>query len=206
GDDLHKLLARQIVQKRQDSAERRARELGKPITPKIITLDDITPEERQAGKSANFGLLYMMGPNGFREYAEDVYDVVLTDEEALSIHQAFFDTWTGMHEWHERQIKRAYDTGQVVSPIGRVRRLNDIYSSNDRLRKHAEKNSVNAPVQGFASDLMQIAAASIQGLIPGHEPVRGVHLVGTVHDSIVGEVEEDRWEEAVQECQHRMTV
>src|SRR5690606_28273781 len=88
GDDLHKLLARQIVQKRQDSAERRARELGKPITPKIITLDDITPEERQAGKSANFGLLYMMGPNGFREYAEDVYDVVLTDEEALSIHQA----------------------------------------------------------------------------------------------------------------------
>lgn len=181
GDDLHTLLA-------------------KEITKKV----SVTPEERQAGKSANFGLLYGMGPSGFREYAEDVYDVTVTEERAEQIYQTFFATWVGMREWHEKQKHRAKFSGEVVSPIGRVRRLPDIYSSNNRRRNHAERNAINAPVQGFASDLMQIAAASIQGLIPGHHAIPGVRLVATVHDSIVAEVPQKNWKILVEECQDRM--
>lgn len=180
GDDLHTLLAAKIT--------------GKPA-------DAVTKEERQAGKSANFGLLYMMGAYGFREYAEDVYGVVFTLEEAAAIHRAFFEMWDGMGEWHLRAIKRARDTGQVISPIGRIRRVPGIF--NDETGMY-ERAAVNSPVQGFASDLMQMAAASIAGRLPGVQAVHNAILVATVHDSILIEVPADDWERITRECIDRM--
>lgn len=185
GDDLHTMLA------------------GK-ITNKQSNLALVTPEERQAGKSANFGLLYQMSAYGFRMYAETVYDVSFTREEAEDIHRAFFEMWTGMREWHSRAISRAHATGQVVSPIGRVRRVPKIFSSDPASVSYAERAAINAPVQGFASDIMQIAAALIAGTLPGSTPVEDAHLVATVHDSIVAELPADRWEEVARECVDRM--
>lgn len=187
GDDLHTMLAGRI-------------------TSKMNNLSAVTPEERQAGKSANFGLLYQMSAMGFRSYAETVYDVSFTRQEAEDIHRAFFEMWTGMREWHSRSISRAHKTGQVLSPIGRVRRLPGIYSGHDAKVSHAERAAINAPVQGFASDLMQIAAAIIEGNLPGYEPVPDCRLVATVHDSIVGELPEDRWEEVAKRVLEVMTV
>lgn len=183
GDDLHTMLAAKIT--------------GKALV-------DVTPEERQAGKSANFGLLYMMGAYGFREYAEDVYGVVFTMEEATLIHRAFFEMWEGMSEWHARAIKRAHDTGQVVSPIGRIRRVPSIWDGNPEVVGGAERAAVNSPVQGFASDLMQMAAASIAGRLPGSVAVPNARLVATVHDSILVEVPEADWETPVAACIGRM--
>ena len=183
GEDLHALLASRITGKAPE---------------------DVTPQERQAGKSANFGLLYKMGPYGFREYAEDVYGVTFTMEEAHAIHQAFFDTWEGMREWHARAILRAQQTGQVTSPIGRVRRLPSIFDGNPEVSSFAERAAVNSPVQGFASDLMQIAAASIEGNLPGYRGVDGARIVATVHDSILVEVPESGWEQVAQACMDRM--
>lgn len=183
GDDLHRMLAARITGKRAE---------------------EVTDGERNVSKPANFGLLYGLNAFGFREYAETVYDVSFTMEEAEKIHRTFFEMWDGMREWHADTIGRARHFGQVVSPIGRVRRLPQIYDRNEKVASYAERAAVNAPVQGFASDLMQIAAASITGTLPGSEPVKGVHLVATVHDSIVAEVEEGRWEEATQECLDRM--
>lgn len=183
GDDLHRLLAARITGKAPE---------------------DVTPADRQAGKSANFGLLYGMGVEGFREYAETTYGVSFTSDEAAAVHEAFFDQWEGMHGWHLKQQAEARATGQVVSPIGRVRRLPDVHSGNDRLRSHAERNAINSPVQGFGSDLMQIAAASISGLLPGTEAVPDVRIIATVHDSIVVEVPEDGWQRAVARCMRRM--
>lgn len=183
GDDLHATLAGRISGKRPE---------------------DVTPAERQAGKSANFGLLYGMGVSGFQVYAEDAYGVHFSDQEAHQVHEAFFSTWNGIRRWHARQMDRVHRDGQVVSPIGRVRRLQDIWSSNTKHVAHAERNSINAPVQGFASDIMQIAAACIEGNIPGIDPVREARIVGTVHDSIVVEVPRGNWEEIAGQCQHRM--
>lgn len=112
GDDLHTMLAGRI-------------------TGKMNVLDRVTPDERQKGKSANFGLLYEMSAGGFRTYAETVYDVSFTWEEAHEIHRAFFEMWNGMREWHNRSKTRAHQTGQIVSPIGRVRRLPGIFSNHD---------------------------------------------------------------------------
>lgn len=183
GEDLHTLLASHIT--------------GKP-------LGEVTPQERQAGKSANFGLLYGMGALGFREYAEVAYGVSVSEEAAQEIHEGFFTLWDGMRDWHNRVIRRVHQTGYVTSPIGRVRRLPGIWDGNPQMVSFAERAAINSPVQGFASDLMQMAAASIQGLLPGSEPVPGAFPVATVHDSIVVEVRQEGWEETVKECIDRM--
>lgn len=181
GDDLHRLLAARITGKRPE---------------------DVLPAERQAGKSANFGLLYDMSAYGFRLYAEEVYGVSFTADEAEAIHRAFFDMWEGMSAWHARTRLRAQQTAQVVSPIGRVRRVPDIH---DPVKGgYAERAAINAPVQGFASDMMQMAAASIEGYLPQVKGVPDARIVGTVHDSIVVEVPEDSWQEVVEACIERM--
>lgn len=199
GDDLHKLLALKILQLGEDMAARKERRPAR-----MLTLEDVTPAARQAGKSANFGLLYTMGPAGFQRYAADVYGIYFTIEEAQLIHHAFYVMWDGIADWHARFIARAHATGQVVSPIGRVRRLPDIHDGNPERMAYAERQAVNAPVQGFGSDLMQIAAASIEGTLPGSTPVQHARLIGTVHDDIIVEAPESCWEQVARECMDRM--
>lgn len=185
GDDLHRLLAAKIAGK----------------APK-----EVTSMERKRAKAGNFGLLYGMSPGGFQAYAATAYDVSLTLAEAQAVHSAFFEMWDGMRQWHERSKRRAYERGYVTSPIGRTQWLSDLYSKSSFKASHAERNALNSPVQGFGSDLMQMAAASIMGTLPGYPlpKVEGAHVVATVHDEICIEVPEDRWQEILVECKRRM--
>ena len=185
GDDLHRLLAAKIAGKAPE---------------------DVTSMERKRAKAGNFGLLYGMSPGGFQAYAATAYDVSLTLAEAQAVHSAFFEMWEGMRQWHERSKRRAYERGYVTSPIGRTQWLSDLYSKSSFKASHAERNALNSPVQGFGSDLMQMAAASIMGTLPGYPlpRVEGAHVVATVHDEICIEVPEDRWQEILVECKRRM--
>jgi DNA polymerase I-like protein with 3'-5' exonuclease and polymerase domains len=185
GDDLHRLLAAKIAGKAPE---------------------DVTSLERKRAKAGNFGLLYGMSPGGFQSYAATAYDVSLTLAEAQAVHSAFFEMWDGMRQWHERAKRRAYERGCVTSPIGRTQWLSDLYSKSSFKSSHAERNALNSPVQGFGSDLMQMAAASIMGTLPGYPRprVEGAHVVATVHDEICIEVPEDRWQETLIECKRRM--
>lgn len=185
GDDLHRLLAAKIAGKDPE---------------------DVTSLERKRAKAGNFGLLYGMSPGGFQSYAATAYDVSLTLAEAQAVHSAFFEMWDGMRQWHERSKRRAYERGYVTSPIGRTQWLSDLYSKSSFKASHAERNALNSPVQGFGSDLMQMAAASIMGTLPGYPlpRVEGAHVVATVHDEICIEVPEDRWQEILVECKRRM--
>ena len=185
GDDLHRLLAAKIAGKAPE---------------------DVTSLERKRAKAGNFGLLYGMSPGGFQSYAATAYDVSLTLAEAQAVHSAFFEMWGGMRQWHEKAKRRAYERGYVTSPIGRTQWLSDLYSKSSFKASHAERNALNSPVQGFGSDLMQMAAASIMGTLPGYPlpKVEGAHVVATVHDEICIEVPEDRWQEILVECKRRM--
>src|SRR5690606_41433068 len=78
------------------------------------------------------------------------------------------------------------------------------WSGNPYLEGEAERQAINSPVQGFASDLMQLAAADIQGILPGSKAVPGVRLVATVHDSIVAELPVGNWLELAEEIRARM--
>lgn len=175
GRDLHRIMAASVA--------------GKPE-------DEVTPEERQRAKAINFGFLYGMGSAGFQTYADNTYGVVFSEEEAELARSTFFRTWDGLERWHRSIVRYAQHHGYVASPLGRLRRLPTIHDGNDRTRGHAERQAINSPIQSFASDLMQLAAARIEGTLPGEPGIADVSIVATVHDSIVVEVPADDWKRA----------
>lgn len=153
-----------------------------------IPVEDVTGEQRQRAKAVVLGYLYGMGEDGFRDYADATFGIEVTAEEAAISRAAFFRRWSGMASWHNHQIRSAVETGQVVSPLGRVRRLPGIHDANPATAGRAERQAINSPVQSMASDVMQIAAASVAGTLPGFDAIEGVRIVATVHDSIIVEV------------------
>jgi len=183
GEDLHRVTASMIIGKR---------------------LEDITKHDRQIAKSAAFGLLYGMSVESFRDYADDNYGVILSLEEAQEIRDSFFEAYPGLLEWHARSIQRAREEGQAVNPLGRIRRLPEIWSQDRFEVGHAERQAINSPVQSFASDMMQLANSWISGTLPGYKPVLDVLPIGTVHDSLVVEVPADTWEDHTYRCMKRM--
>jgi DNA polymerase I len=183
GDDLHTLMAAALI--------------GKPVA-------EVTSAERKHAKAANFGLLYGQGVEGFRDYAENNYDVILTMEEAEDTRDTFFSEWAGLSSWQIHTINTGRSTGRIVSPVGRLRRLPDLRDGNPKRVAHAENQAVNFPIQSFASDMLLMALSSIEGTLPGHDRLEGVEVVATVHDSLVIEVPADDWKRATARVMRRM--
>ena len=194
-EDLHSMVAAQILtQKARHGGDSEA----------IILPSEVSKADRQLGKAANFGLAYKQSVMGFVNYAAVAFGVDLTEEEALEAYNAYFSTWSGIREWQDSAIRFAKNNGYILSPLGRRRLLPDMHSYSDHKRGQAERQAVNSPVQGFGSDLMMMAMASIYGEIGRDSPVSGAIPVATVHDSLVLEVPEKNWEEVVNECRLRM--
>lgn len=178
-EDLHRLLAAEVTGKHPS---------------------EVTDTERQMAKAVNFGLLFGLGAFGLQGYAENSYGVTMSRDEATAFYHAYFRKWSGLKEWHAQVEARLMRDGFSISPLSRMRRFNGT-GKNDL------NAAINAPVQGMASDLMQMAIADIQGLLPagmGRGRVEGVRAVGTVHDSVVMELPEDSWREKALEVQQRM--
>lgn len=153
-------------------------------TAKLLTNGkEPTKEERNKAKAVNFGFLYGMFAKGFVDYAFDNYGVIFTLPEAEAFRRAFFAKYDRLPEWHEEQKRKARNDGGVYNLFGRFRRLDDIYSDNWGKRGSAERISINTPVQGTGSDILLSAGIEI------HRELRpeGLNIVGTVHDSILGE-------------------
>lgn len=159
-------------------------------------------EQRKAAKATNFGFLYGMGWKKFKDYARDTYGIILTDQEAQDYRKKFFQVYSSLLEWHKRQRRIVKAMGQVRNPIGRIRRLPDINSSEQGKRAEAERQSINSPVQGFGSDLTLLGMAEVmQHSKYYHRKLRldnsKFSCVGTVHDSTLFEVDDDYLEEFI---------
>lgn len=162
----------------------------------------VTKEERKKAKAVNFGFLYGMGWLKFINTAWENYGVVVTEEEAKAFRKAFFDEFPLLQKWHNKQRMMAHKYGRVESPIGRVRHLPDINSSDHKVVAEAERQAINSPVQSFASDMAVMALV----LIDGELKRRGLKArsVGTVHDAINFECPEEELEEVVPLIKHYM--
>lgn len=158
-------------------------------------------EFRQKAKSANFGLLYGMGPEGFQAYARDSYGVIITLAEAQAIHAAFFKTYPGLLDYHNDSRTFAKNRGYVQSPLGRIRRLPLIRSPDNRTRSTSERQAINSPIQGCLSDLCLFAIVQIKLQLAA----KGVKVVGMIHDAIIGYIPEDKAEELALEIQAVMS-
>jgi DNA polymerase-1 len=134
----------------------------------------VRPEDRQAAKALNFGLLYGMGADRLREHAANEYGVELTEREAIGFRGKFFGAYPGLRNWHRGQPDGAVETRTLA---GR-RRLN--------IERYTEK--LNSPVQGSGADGLK---AALGQLWETREQCPGAAPILTVHDEIVVECDSD---------------
>jgi DNA polymerase-1 len=154
----------------------------------IAMTDNPTKQDRIKAKPVNFGFLYGMQAKKFPIYAEDNYDVNYTLDEAVAYRDRFFNTYPKLLSWYELQKEECRMTGGVSTLFGRFRRIPEIYSANFWEKLSAERISINTPVQSTASDIL------LAGMIEIVENLKECYVVGTVHDSILIEVPEDKAE------------
>lgn len=151
--------------------------------------NQVTKEMRKRAKAVNFGFVYGMGWRKFIHTAFVKYDAVYSEEEARNAREVFFNLYPGLLSWHARQRRLVAEHGRVQSPLGRIRHLPDIYSPDPGVRAEAERQAINSPVQGFASDMAVISMVEIDRRFR-EEGIRG-HCLGLVHDAINFEIRKD---------------
>ena len=141
------------------------------------TLDEVTPEERRRAKTANFGIIYGISAFGLSQRLE------IPRKEAKEIIEGYFASYPKVHEYMERVVEKAKEEGFVSTILGRRRYLNDIASHNAVARGLAERNAVNAPIQGSAADIMKIAMIEVHRRFAA-EGIRS-RVILQVHDELV---------------------
>lgn len=189
-------------EKRMMEAYRKGEDLHK-LTASVVTgkkLEDVTKEDRQRAKAVNFGFLYGMGANKFVRYAFDEYQVNFTFEEATAVREKYFRLYRGLKAWHREVEDHIRRVGSVTSPMGMVRRLPDIASTDKFLQAEAIRQGINFGVQSAAGQL------TLAAMVLVHEKLdpETQWVVGTVHDSILLETDEDEAEEVARLLKHVM--
>jgi DNA polymerase I-like protein with 3'-5' exonuclease and polymerase domains len=155
-----------------------------------IPPEKVTKEDRKKAKAVNFGFLYGMSYRKFKDYARDKYGVNLTEEEAKKFRERFFDLYPDLLTWHERQRRLVAKYKFVRSPLGRKRRLPEVDSPDKAVKAEAERQSINSPVQGFASDLCLFSLIRVKEELPQKD----IKIVGLVHDAMLGMVRTEKKE------------
>lgn len=144
---------------------------------------------KKVGKPVNFGFLYGMGWFKFIHTAFVNYGARFTEAEAKGARRTYFDLYSDLPRWHERQRRLVRHNGRVQSPLGRIRHLPDIYSPDEKVRAEAERQAINSPVQGMGSDL------AVLSMIAVNEKFRELGIearcLGLVHDAINYEIRDD---------------
>ena len=162
------------------------------------TLDEVTSEERRRAKTANFGIIYGISAFGLSQRLD------IPRKEAKEIIEGYFASYPKVKEYMEHVVERAREVGYVTTIFGRRRYLNDIASRNAVARGLAERNAVNAPIQGSAADIMKIAMVHIAEAFR-REGIRS-QMILQVHDEVVIDTlrsELDRVREIVTEAMER---
>ena len=168
GADIHMAMAQRMT--------------GKPLA-------EISKHERKMAKAVNFGFLYGMGATKFIATALSNYQIAVSMPEAEAARNAFFDQFPGLLPWHGRQRRLAHKYKRVQTPLGRIRHLPDIDSPDRKVRAEAERQAINSPVQGFASDLALLSFVLVSKRF--REMGLKAHPIGTVHDAVNYEIPED---------------
>ncbi len=118
-------------------------------------IDEVTRDERTKSKRANFGIIYGITVFGLAERLD------IPREEAKMLIDGYFDTFPQVHEYMEQSKEVARRQGYVTTLFGRRRYLPDINSGNSVVRGFAERNAINAPIQGTAADIIKVAMIHI---------------------------------------------
>ena len=144
------------------------------IYKKDIT--EVSRDERSKSKRANFGIIYGITMFGLAERLE------ISRDEARQLIDGFFETFPQVHEYMEQAKEQAREKGYVTTLFGRRRYLPDIRSGNGTVRGFAERNAINAPIQGTAADIIKVAMIRIYNRFKA-EGIRS-KMILQVHDEL----------------------
>ncbi|WP_312389950.1 DNA polymerase I [Chryseobacterium sp.] len=153
-----------------------------------IPLEEVSKTQRSQAKTVNFGIIYGQGAFALAEQTG------LSRTEAKQMIEAYFETYPKLKEYMAEQVQKARQQGYVETLLGRKRHLKDINSNNFVVRGHAERNAVNAPVQGSAADVVKMAMIKIQKELE-KEKLQTKMLL-QVHDELIFEAPIDEVEVA----------
>ena len=148
-----------------------------------IPLEEVSRDQRSQAKSVNFGIIYGQGAFGLAEQTG------LSRTEAKQMIDAYFETYPKLKSYMSSQVEKARTNGFVETILGRRRHLKDINSNNFVVKGHAERNAVNAPIQGSAADIIKIAMINIDQKLT--EKKLKTKMLLQVHDELIFESPND---------------
>jgi len=145
-----------------------------------VDIKDVTREMRSRAKTANFGIIYGISSYGLSER------LTISRKDAKDLIDGYFNSYPGVKRYMDESIRKAREEGFVTTMFGRRRYLRDIQSRNQVVRGNAERNAINAPIQGTAADIIKIAMVRI------HEKMKSERyaskMILQVHDELIFEV------------------
>ncbi len=181
GDDVHAATAARIFHKR---------------------VENVTRDERRKAKTANFGIIYGISAFGLAER------MGVSRTEARTLIENYFSMYPGVKRYMDESIDRARQQGYVETAFGRRRYLPDITSRNATVRGFAERNAINAPIQGTAADIIKVAMARIYERMKAGQ-LRS-KMILQVHDELNFSVYPDEKEAlealVIEEMEHAFTM
>ena len=151
-----------------------------------IPIEEVTKTQRSQAKTVNFGILYRQGAFALAEQTG------LSRKEAKEMIESYFETYPNLKKYMANQVVKAQEMGYVETILNRKRHLKDINSANFVVKAHAERNAVNAPIQGSAADVIKLAMIKIDEQLTANNLKTKMLL--QVHDELVFEAPEEELE------------
>jgi DNA polymerase I len=161
-----------------------------------VALEEVTKEQRSHAKTVNFGIIYGVSAFGLSQQTN------LSRQESAALIDAYYKTYPRLRDFITEQIDFARENGYVQTVLGRRRYLKDINSANAVVRGGAERNAVNAPIQGSAADIIKIAMINIHDKLT-KENWKSKMLL-QVHDELVFDVHNEELERIKPMIKHEM--
>ncbi len=145
-----------------------------------VPLKEVTKEQRSNAKTVNFGIIYGVSAFGLSNQTD------LSRSEAKELIETYYETYPKLKNFMNEQIHFARENGYVQTVLGRRRYLNAINASNAIVRGAAERNAINAPIQGSAADIIKIAMINIYNKL--EEGNYKSKMLLQVHDELVFDI------------------
>jgi DNA polymerase-1 len=145
-----------------------------------VPVDQVDSDMRRKAKTINFGIIYGISAFGLAER------LAIPRREAAEIIEAYFQEFPAVKEYMDSAINQARDQEYVETLLGRRRYLRDINSRNQNIRGYAERNAINAPIQGTAADIIKIAMINIDQWL--RDEKLASRMILQVHDELVFDV------------------
>ena len=161
-----------------------------------VPLEQVTKEQRSNAKTVNFGIIYGVSAFGLSNQTS------LSRSESAALIDAYYKTYPRLKSYIQEQIDFARNQGYVQTVLGRRRYLKDINSANAVVRSAAERNAVNAPIQGSAADIIKIAMINIYKKLTSENWKSKMLL--QVHDELVFDVHNSELEKIQPMIKHEM--